>query len=81
MKKLKIVKGYDYKVTNKLTKQVYTFNAQELADFVFKNDYTKYDIKEISKETLLDKLPEFVLYLIFIFLGFISFRLYLQLNF
>ena len=37
-----------------------------------------YDLKEI---TYLDKIPEIVLWISFMILGFISFRLYLQLNF
>jgi|TARA_R100001443_G_scaffold104723_1_gene113477 hypothetical protein len=81
MKKLQIITGCDYKVTNKLTKQVHLFNAQELANFVFKNDFKKYHIQELGKETLLDKTPEFVLWIMFIVLGFSSFCLYLQLNY
>ena len=37
-----------------------------------------YEVKEI---TYLDKIPEIVLWISFMILGFISFRLYLQLNF
>ena len=39
MKNLNITTGADYKVTHKLTKSVQFMNAQELATFVFKNDY------------------------------------------
>tara|TARA_R100000655_G_scaffold36699_1_gene71125 strand:+ start:59 stop:304 length:246 start_codon:yes stop_codon:yes gene_type:complete len=81
MKKLQIITGCDYKVTNKLTKQVHLFNAQELANFVFKNDFKKYHIQELGNKTLLDKTPEFVLWIMFIVLGFSSFCLYLQLNY
>lgn len=81
MKKLQIITGCDYKVTNKLTKQVHLFNAQELANFVFKNDFKKYHIQELTNKTLLDKTPEFVLWILFIVLGFSSFCLYLQLNY
>jgi hypothetical protein len=67
MKNLNITTGADYKVTHKLTKVVQFMNAQELATFVFKNDYKKYDIENTEKR-LIDMIPSWLLYTSFILL-------------
>ena len=45
--KVTIETGQKYKVEHKETKQTYFFNAQQLAKFVFKNNYLNYNITEI----------------------------------
>ena len=89
MKNLNITKGCDYKVTHKETKQVHLFNAQELANFVFKNDYTasgvnftdKYDVKTLNRRSLFDKTPEYVLWLFLFILITASILMHIQLNY
>ena len=80
MKNLNIVTGADYKVTHKLTKSVQFMNAQELATFVFKNDYKKYEIENTAKR-LIDMIPAWVLYTSFIILTVASVLLHIQLNY
>ena len=80
MKTLNITTGADYKVTHKLTKSVQFMNAQELATFVFKNDYKKYTI-ENTEERFVDKIPSWLLYTSFIILMTASALLHIHLNY
>ena len=80
MKNLNIVTGADYKVTHKLTKAIQFMNAQELATFVFKNDYKKYEIENTEKR-LIDIIPAWVLYTSLIILTVASVLLHIQLNY
>ena len=80
MKTLNIKTGADYKVTHKLTKVVQFMNAQELATFVFKNDYKKYDIENTEKR-FVDKIPSWLLYTSLILLTVASILLHIQLNY
>ena len=80
MKTLNIKTGADYKVTNKLTKSVQFMNAQELATFVFKNDYKKYDIEDTEKR-FIDMIPSWLLYTSFILLTVASILLHIQWNY
>ena len=80
MKTLNIETGADYKVTHKLTKSVQFMNAQELATFVFKNDYKKYDIENMEQR-FVDKIPSWLLYTSFILLTVASILLHIQLNY
>ena len=79
-KKLNINTGENYKVTNRKTKVVHKMNAQELANFVFKNDATKYDI-ETLKNRFIDKVPFFVLLAALVVLSMLSTLAYIQLNY
>ena len=80
MKNLNITTGADYKVTHKLTKAIQFMNAQELATFVFKNDYKKYEIENTEKR-LIDIIPAWVLYTALIILTVASVLLHIQLNY
>ena len=80
MKNLNIVTGADYKVTHRLTKAIQFMNAQELATFVFKNDYKKYEIENTEKR-LIDMIPAWVLYTSLIILTVASVLLHIQLNY
>ncbi len=80
MKTLNIKTGADYKVTNKLTKSVQFMNAQEVATFVFKNDYKNYTI-ENTEERFVDKIPSWLLYTSFIILMTASVFLHIHLNY
>ena len=80
MKTLNIVTGADYKVTHKLTKSVQFMNAQEVATFVFKNDYKNYTIENTEKR-LIDVIPAWVLYTSLIILTVASVLLHIQLNY
>jgi len=80
MKTLNIKTGADYKVTNKLTKSVQFMNAQEVATFVFKNDYKKYDIENTEKR-FVDMIPSWLLYTSFIILMTASALLHIHLNY
>ena len=80
MKNLNITTGADYKVTHKLTKSVQFMNAQELANFVFKNDYKKYTIENTEKR-LIDIIPSWVLYTSLTLLTIASILLHIQLNY
>ena len=80
MKNLNITTGADYKVTHKLTKSVQFMNAQEVATFVFKNDYKNYTI-ENTEERFVDKIPSWLLYTSFIILMVASVLLHIQLNY
>ena len=80
MKNLNITTGADYKVTHKLTKAIQFMNAQELATFVFKNDYKKYEIENTAKR-LLDMIPACVLYTSLIILTVASILLHINLNY
>ena len=55
-------------------------NAQELATFVFKNDYKKYKIENRDRR-LVDKIPACVLYTSLILLTVASVLLHIQLNY
>ena len=80
MKNLNIVTGADYKVTHRLTKAIQFMNAQELATFVFKNDYKKYEIENTEKR-LIDIIPAWVLYTSLIILTVASVLLHIQWNY
>ena len=80
MKTLNIKTGADYKVTHKLTKSVQFMNAQELASFVFKNDYKNYTIEDTQKN-LIDYIPAWVLYTSFILLTVAAILLHIQWNY
>lgn len=80
MKTLNIKTGSQYKVTNKLTKLVQIMNAQELATFVFKNDYTNYKI-ENADQRFIDKIPAWLLYTSLIVLTVASILLHIQWNY
>jgi len=80
MKTLNIKTGADYKVTHKLTKSVQFMNAQEVATFVFKNDYKNYTI-ENTEERFVDKIPSWLLYTSFIILMTASVFLHIHLNY
>ena len=47
MEKINIKSGKNYRMINKETKQVHVLNAQEVANFVFRNSYDNYKIEEI----------------------------------
>ena len=49
-KTLNIKNGSQYKVKNKQTGKSQILNAQEVANFVFKNKHTKYDITQITNK-------------------------------
>ena len=49
-KKLNIKNGSQYKVKNRETGKTQILNAQEVANFVFKNKHTKYDIKQMPSK-------------------------------
>ena len=55
-------------------------NAQELATFVFKNDYKKYEIENTEKR-LVDIIPAWVLYTTLIILTVASVLLHIQWNY
>tara|TARA_R100000664_G_scaffold1606_1_gene4085 strand:- start:1114 stop:1359 length:246 start_codon:yes stop_codon:yes gene_type:complete len=81
MKKIEIETGQQYKVINKETKQTQILNAQQLANFVFKNDRKKYNIIELNKKTLIDYIP-FSLIVFFMVAAFAaSILLHIQLNY
>jgi len=80
MKTLNIKTGSEYKVTHNLTKSVQFMNAQELASFVFKNDYKNYTIEDTQKN-LIDYIPAWVLYTSFILLTVASILLHIQWNY
>ena len=80
MKTLNIVTGADYKVTHKLTKSVQFMNAQEVATFVFKNNYKNYTIENTEKR-LIDVIPAWVLYTSMMVLTVASILLHIQLNY
>ena len=80
MENLNITTGSQYKVTNKLTKAVHIMNAQELATFVFKNDYKKYKIEDTEKR-FIDRIPSWLLYTSLIILTVASVLLHIQLNY
>ncbi len=80
MKKLNITTGCNYKVTNKQTKQVHILNAQEAADFAFKNDFKNYKFEEV-KQGILYNIPEIALWCMLFVLTFASFALHLKLNY
>lgn len=49
-KKLNINTGKQYKVKNKQTGKTQILNAQEVANFVFKNNHKKYNITQITNK-------------------------------
>ena len=79
--KIVIETGQQYKVEHKETKQTYFFNAQQLAKFVFKNNYQNYNIIELNKKTLIDYLPTWLIdgVMVIAFIG--SILLHIQLNY
>ncbi len=80
MKTLNITTGADYKVTHKLTKSIQFMNAQELATFVFKNDYKKYTIENTEKR-FIDRIPAWVIYTSLTLLTVASILLHIHLNY
>ena len=80
MKNLNITTGADYKVTHKLTKSIQFMNAQELATFVFKNDYKKYEIENTEKR-FIDRIPAWVIYTSLTLLTVASVLLHIHLNY
>ena len=80
MKNLNITTGADYKVTHNLTKAIQFMNAQELATFVFKNDYKNYTIENMEQR-FVDKIPSWLLYTSFILLTLASILLHIQWNY
>lgn len=82
MYKIKNKVSGNYQVMNEKEKDTFFSNSKEQSsnwDKYGKRNWGKdYEVKEI---TYLDKIPEIVLWISFMILGFISFRLYLQLNF
>jgi len=80
LKTLNVTAGCDYKVTNKKTKITQIFNAQELANFIFKNDFKNYRIENLSKN-LIDRLPLWFLYLSSILITVASIMLHIKLNY
>ena len=81
MKKIEIETGQQYKVEHKETKQTQILNAQQLAKFVFKNDYQNYNIIKIKDKKFIDYVPTWLI----MFLMSVSFAasmlLYIQLNY
>ena len=71
----------NFKITNKQTKVVQFMNAKEVANFVFKNDHTKYNIQSLDKKRLIDYIPTWLIIggTVAAFIG--SFLLYIQLNY
>ena len=55
-------------------------NAQELATFVFKNDYKNYTIENMEQR-FVDKIPSWLLYTSFILLTLASILLHIQWNY
>lgn len=49
-KKLNINTGKQYKVKNRQTGKTQILNAQEVANFVFKNNHKNYDIKQMPSK-------------------------------
>ena len=80
MENINITTGSQYKVTNKLTKSSQIMNAQELANFVFKNDYKKYKIENAEKR-FVDRIPSWLLYTSLIALSIASALLHIQWNY
>jgi len=80
MKNLNITTGADYKVTHKITKSVQFMNAQELATFVFKNDYKNYTIENMEQR-FVDKIPSWLLYTSLTLLTLASILLHIQWNY
>tara|TARA_Y100000004_G_C8649887_1_gene300635 strand:- start:243 stop:488 length:246 start_codon:yes stop_codon:yes gene_type:complete len=61
MKKIEIETGQQYKVEHKETKQTQILNAQQLARFVFKNDYQNYNIIELKDKKFIDYVPTWLI--------------------
>tara|TARA_R110000744_G_scaffold246397_1_gene362898 strand:- start:390 stop:632 length:243 start_codon:yes stop_codon:yes gene_type:complete len=80
MEKVNIKAGKNYRMINKETKQVHVLNAQEVANFVLRNSYDNYHIKEI-RGGMIDKVPELVLYVLLFALTIASICLHIQLNY
>jgi len=81
MEKLEITNGSTYKVINKETKQTYFFNAQQLAKFIFKNDYQKYNIIEIKEKTLIDYVPTWLIIFLMCICYTLAILTYINLNY
>ena len=80
MEKINIKAGKNYRMINKETKQVHVLNAQEVANFVFRNSYDNYKIEEI-RVGMIDKIPSLVLYVLLFALTIASMCLHIQLNY
>tara|TARA_R100001163_G_scaffold64990_2_gene60657 strand:- start:488 stop:742 length:255 start_codon:yes stop_codon:yes gene_type:complete len=79
--KLTIEAGQQYKVEHKETKQTQILNAQQLAKFVFKNDYQNYNIIELNKKTLIDYIPLWFMAFLMVIAFIGSILLHIQLNY
>jgi hypothetical protein len=79
--KIVIETGQQYKVEHKETKQTQILNAQQLAKFVFKNDYQKYNIIEIKDKKFIDFIPLWLIYGTMIIAFISSILLHIQLNY
>jgi hypothetical protein len=80
MKNLNIKVGKNYRMINKETGKAQILNAQEVANFVFRNSYDNYTIKEIRRG-MIDKIPSLVLYVLLFALTITSICLHIQLNY
>lgn len=80
MKKLNIKAGKNYRMINKETGKAHILNAQEVANFVFRNSYDNYKIEEIKRRSV-DKIPSLVLYVLLFGLTIASICLHIQLNY
>ena len=79
--KIVIETGQQYKVEHKETKQTQILNAQQLAKFVFKNDYQNYNIIELNKKTLIDFIPVWLMVFLMVIAFIGSILLHIQLNY
>ena len=80
MEKLNIKAGKNYRMINKQTGKENILNAQEVANFVFRNSYDNYHIKEI-RGGMIDKIPSLFLYVLLFGLTIASIILHIQLNY
>jgi len=80
MEKLNIKAGKQYKMINKQTGKENILNAQEVANFVFRNSYDNYKIEEI-RGGMIDKIPSLFLYVLLFALTIASICLHIQLNY
>ena len=81
MKNIEIISGSNYKVTHKETKQSYFFNADQLAKFIFKNNYKNYNIIDISKKTFIDYLPTWLIVGVMVLAFIASIILHIKFNY
>ena len=79
--KITIEAGQQYKVQHKETKQTQILNAQQLAKFVFKNDYQNYNIIEIKEKKFIDHIPVWLMAFLMVIAFAASILLHIQLNY